>query len=68
MSYIHSNRLTLLKTGAYTPEQLVTEERKLNEGLISLQSKEQVSDIAMRETMKDVLKTFRTYKKRYAVL
>jgi site-specific DNA recombinase len=56
LSYIRSNKLTLLKTGVYTPEGLIEEENKLNDELLALQDKEQVSDVAMHETMKDVQK------------
>lgn len=56
LAYIRSNKLTLLKTGVYTPEGLIEEEDKLNAELTDLQSKEQVSDVAMHETMKDVQK------------
>lgn len=56
LSYIRSNKLSLLKTGVYSPEALLEEENKLNDELISLQGEEQVSDIAMHETMKDVQK------------
>lgn len=56
LSYIRSNKLTLLKTGVYTPEGLIEEENKLNDELLALQNQEQVSDVAMHETMKDVQK------------
>lgn len=54
IAYIRSNKLTLLKTGVYTPEGLLEEETKLSDDLTALQNKEQISDIAMHETMKDV--------------
>ncbi len=56
LSYIRSNKLSLLKTGVFTPEALMEEEVKLNNELTQIQNKEQVSDIAMHETMKDVFK------------
>ena len=56
LTYIRSNKLTLLKTGVYTPEGLIEEENKLNKQLIDFQEQEQVSDVAMHETMKDVQK------------
>ncbi|MEN9582082.1 MAG: hypothetical protein RL641_36 [Candidatus Parcubacteria bacterium] len=56
LAYIRSNKLSLLKTGVYTPEALVIEETKLSEELFGLQSEEQASDIAMHETMKEVQK------------
>jgi site-specific DNA recombinase len=56
LAYIRSNKLSLLKTGAYTPEALVEEETKLNDELTLLQVEEQASDVAMHETMKDIQK------------
>ncbi len=56
LAYIRSNKLSLLKTGVYTPEGLLEEETKLNDELTKLQSEEQSSDIAMHETMKDIQK------------
>ena len=56
LTYIRSNKLSLLKTGVYSPECLLDEETKLTEELVSLQNEEQASDVAMHETMKDVIK------------
>ena len=56
LAYIRSNKLTLLKTGVYTPEGLIEEEEKLNDELSELQNTEQASDVAMHETMKEVQK------------
>jgi site-specific DNA recombinase len=56
LSYLNSNRLPLLKSGAYTPESLVEEERNLNHQLEVLQEEERVSDVSMRETMKELIK------------
>lgn len=56
LAYIRSNKLTLLKTGVYTPEGLIEEEEKLNDELSELQNAEQASDVAMHETMKEVQK------------
>lgn len=56
LKYIRINKLSLLKTGVYSPEDLINEETKLNQGLALLQSEEQVSDIAMHETMLEVIK------------
>jgi hypothetical protein len=55
-SYIRVNKLTLLTTGTYTPESLVEEERKLASDLAALQAKEHVSDLAIHDTMTEVLK------------
>ena len=54
--YIRSNKLSLLKTGVYSPEALLEEENKLNDDLMALQNTEQVSDVAMHETMQDIQK------------
>ena len=56
LAYIRSNKLSLLKSGVYSPEGLIEEENKLNTELIVLQNAEQASDVAMHETMKDVIK------------
>ena len=56
LAYIHSNKLSLLKTGVYSPEALLEEENKLGAELILLQSEEQVSDIAISETVKEAQK------------
>ncbi|HEY5368348.1 MAG TPA: recombinase family protein [Hanamia sp.] len=55
MAYLRENRLTLLKTGVYTPEGLVEEESTLNSKIVDLQEKEVISDISMHETFKDVV-------------
>ena len=54
--YLSSNKLTLLKTGAYTPETIVIEERNLNQQLYSLQEEEHVSDVSTEETIKEIKK------------
>jgi len=56
LSYLQSNKLNLLKTGVYSPEALLEEETKLINELASFQNEEQVSDIAMQETIKDIQK------------
>jgi site-specific DNA recombinase len=43
LAYIDHNRLSLLQAGAYTPEALATEERKLKRELAELESKEHES-------------------------
>jgi hypothetical protein len=40
LAYIRSNKLSLLKTGVYTPEGLMEEETKLNSELTILQNQE----------------------------
>ncbi len=56
MAYLNANRLSLLKTGAYTPEKLVSEETNLNIELTVLCETEMTSDASMRETIKEVVK------------
>jgi site-specific DNA recombinase len=56
LDYLRSNKLVLLKTGAYTPEDLMREENSLNERLCDLQGKEQDSDRAIHEVVKDLIK------------
>jgi site-specific DNA recombinase len=55
LAYLNTNRLDLLKTGAYTPERLVADESKLNNELTNLKKLEDASDIAMRATVKEVV-------------
>lgn len=55
LSYVRLNKLSLLTTGTYTPESLVDEERTLMRDLTDLQTKEQVSDIAIHDTMTEVV-------------
>ena len=56
IAYLRNNRLDLLRTGAYSPEDYIAEEAKLNQQLTDLQDSEQVSDVAMHEVIKDVVK------------
>lgn len=56
LTYIRSNKLTLLKTGVYTPEALIEEENKLSDEIEELKDKEDISDKAMKETMQDIAK------------
>lgn len=56
LAYLRGNKLNLLKTGVYTPEGIIEEENRLSERLNVLQDKEQASDVAMHETIKDVIK------------
>jgi hypothetical protein len=54
MAYLRSNKLSLLKSGVYTPETYVDEEQKLDTELSSFQMNEQASDLAMKELMAEV--------------
>ncbi len=55
LAYLRSNRLTLLKTGVYTPEGLLEEENKLKTELDQLLQSEEISETAMAELVKDIV-------------
>ena len=55
MAYLRSNRLSLLQSGVYTPQTFMDEEQKLEADLNQLKTDEEVSDVAMRDLMKDVV-------------
>lgn len=55
LTYLRTNKLTLLKTGAYSPEDYLAEESKLNLALDDLSLKIQASDTSMHEVMKDLV-------------
>lgn len=52
--YLASNRLPLLRSGVYTPESFVAEEERLNAELRALTFEEEVSDVSMAETVRDI--------------
>jgi DNA invertase Pin-like site-specific DNA recombinase len=56
LAYLEENRLTLLRTGAYSPESLVETERGLALQLETLKQEEDASDMAIRETVEDAVK------------
>ena len=56
LAYLRTNKITLLKTGAYTPEAMASEEYKLETGINEIIVEEHISELAMSETMKDVFK------------
>ena len=56
LAYLKNNKLSLLKSGVYSPESFREEETKLNAELALLQVNEQVSGSSMVETVKDVIK------------
>lgn len=56
LAYLNKNRLSLLKTGAYTPENLAAEKAGLNVELVALSEAEIVSDVSMQETVQEVVK------------
>ncbi len=53
--YLRTNKLTLLKTSAYSPEDYLLEESKINTELNSLMQREQISEEAMSETIREVV-------------
>ncbi len=55
LRYLQENKLTLLKTGAYSAEDLVLEEERLTEAINGLQAEEAVSQKEMRDTLKSVV-------------
>ena len=54
LAYLRTNRLSLLKSGAYTPEGIVEEQKKLERDYDALHEEEAISEQAMRELMQDV--------------
>lgn len=54
ISYLRTNRLSLLRSGAYTPENIVTEEARPESELATLQEAKSASDLAMAELMKEI--------------
>ncbi len=56
LAYLNANRLTLLRSGVYTPELLAAEDAKLNLELELLKNEEDASDVSMRETVKEIVK------------
>jgi len=56
LTYLRTNKLSLLKSGVYTPEVLMQEETTLNTELNSIQDEEIVSDLSMQAVMEDILK------------
>jgi site-specific DNA recombinase len=56
IDYLRENRLSLLKSGVYSPEGFVNEENKLNHELNQIEGAEQASEASMRETLKDIVK------------
>ena len=65
LAYLNANRLVLLKSGAYTPEMIVAEDTKLNFQLTELCNEEVVSDISIRETVKEAIKLSELIKRVY---
>lgn len=62
LAYLHSNKLSLLESGMYTIESFVDEQTKLNNALEALLDQEHVSELAMRDLMRDVIKLSELFK------
>ncbi len=56
LAYIGTNKLTLLRSGAYTPEALLEEEAKLTTELNQLLTQEAASDASMSQIIKEAIK------------
>jgi site-specific DNA recombinase len=54
LAYLRTNKLSLLKTGVYSPENYLEEESNLTSQLVKLQQSESISDESMHETIKEV--------------
>lgn len=67
LTYLRTNKLTLLKSGVYSPDAFMDEENKLNDELVALQNAEQTSDAAMHEVIKDLLKLSELLKYGYEI-
>jgi len=55
LAYLRDERLQLLKSGAYTPEDIVSEQCKLEAKLKELRTSEEISEEAMRDFIEDVI-------------
>lgn len=55
LAYLNGNRLSLLRSGAYTPDTYTEEQQKLSTELDELKENEHISDVAMREMMQEVI-------------
>lgn len=56
LAYIGTNKLTLLRLGAYTPEELLDEEKRLSSELNILQNQEAASDASMSQAIMEAIK------------
>lgn len=55
IDYLRSNKLALLKSGAYTPDSYSEESERLNNELCSAKLDEDISDEALRETFEEAV-------------
>jgi hypothetical protein len=56
LSYLRANRLSLLKSGVYTPDAYIGEEQRLLSALTGIQEKETITQEAMHQTIKDAMR------------
>lgn len=56
LAYLQENKLTLLKTGVYTPQAIVDEERKLETAISNISNLEHVSVQEIQEAVQNVYK------------
>lgn len=54
LSYLRENKISLLRANTFTHESMTQEENRLESEISSLITEEQVSEEAMRDTMKDI--------------
>jgi site-specific DNA recombinase len=55
ITYLHDNKLNLLKTGVYTPENYLESEQELNNQYIQLDQQEQTTNASILEAVKNVI-------------
>lgn len=56
LAYLRTNQISLLRNGTFTPAELTEERDRLEAELDEFQDKEQISETAMRDLMKDVIR------------
>ncbi|WP_417197739.1 recombinase family protein [Bizionia sp.] len=56
LAYLNSNKLSLLQSGVYELKDFMEEHERLNHKLEELNNQEHISDTAMRDLMRDVVK------------
>ena len=65
LSYLMDNKLTLLKSGVYTPESLIAEEEKHNQQLREIEEQETISGTELRQKVADLVKLSELLKSLY---
>ena len=67
LAYLHQNKLSLLKTKTYSPEEYIAEEDKIYKGLEKFRLEEEALDVSMQEIIKDVVLLSEILKDAYVV-